>query len=204
MGRYTHSPRLPNTTIFAWVDSFTLLTLRYGETCDKITKVRLTKINRVVAKQITDDEKLPIATLQASFTSINIQNGIFVFSDLVKLLAQNVTSFMKKYVPTDHPRILRYLKMRSLRQVIMPQFVHQTIKGGKGKAKRQKTSQPNQRAWSYLQEPATSLISPELYPTAYTPTSKGKSSKGKSKDKGKFLTPTNKGKGKPISEGKEQ
>jgi hypothetical protein len=82
--------RLPKTTIFAWVDSFTLLTLRYGETCEKITKVRLTKINRVVAKQITDDEKLTIAMLQASFTAINIHNGIFAFSDLVKLLAQKM------------------------------------------------------------------------------------------------------------------
>ncbi len=127
--------RLPKTTIFAWVDSFTLLTLRYGETCETITKVRLTKINRVVAKQITDDEKLTISTLQASFTAVNIHNGIFVFSDLVKLLAQNVTSFTKKYSPNDHPRILKYLKTRSQRQVIMPSFVHQPIKGGKGKAK---------------------------------------------------------------------
>ncbi len=129
--------RLPKTTIFAWVDSFTLLTLRYGETCDKITKVRLTKINRVVAKQITDDEKLTIATLQASFTAVNIHNDIFLFADLVKLLAQNVTSFTKRYSPTDHPRILKYLKTRSLRQVIMPNFANQSSKGGKGKAKRQ-------------------------------------------------------------------
>jgi hypothetical protein len=155
--------RLPKTTIFAWVDSFTLLTLRYGETCEKITKVRLTKINRVVAKQITDDEKLTIATLQASFTAVNIHNGIFLFSELVKLLAQNVTSFTKRYSPADHPRISKYLKTRSLRQVIMPQFANQPLKGGKGKAKRQKTSQPNQRAWSYLQEPASSLVSPGPY-----------------------------------------
>ena len=165
--------RLPKTTIFAWVDSFTLLTLRYGETCEKISKVRLTKINRVVAKQITDDEKLTIATLQATFTAINIHNGIFIFSELVKLLAQNVTSFTKKYSPVDHPRILRYLKTRSLRQVIMPQFTNPPIKGGKGKAKRQKTSLPTQRAWTYTQEPATSLLSPG----PYTPYSKGKGSK---------------------------
>jgi hypothetical protein len=86
----------------------------------------------------------------------------------------------------------------------MPQFVHQAIKGGKGKAKRQKTSQPNQRAWAYLQEPATSLVSPGTYQTGYTPTSKGKSSKDKSKGKGKSSPSTNKGKskGKPISKGK--
>jgi hypothetical protein len=177
--------RLPKTTIFAWVDSFTLLTLRYGETCDKISKVRLTKINRVVAKQITDDEKLTIATLQATFTAVNIQNGLFLFSDLVKLLAQNVTSFTKKYSPADHPRILKYLKTRSLRQVIMPQFANPPIKGGKGKVKRQKTSQPSQRQWAFLQEPATSLVSPGPYQAANSPYPKGKGSKGKPKGKGK-------------------
>ncbi len=85
-----------------------MLTLRYGETCEKISKVRLTKINRVVATQITDDEKLIIATLQATFTAVNIHNGIFLFSDLDKLLAQNVTSFTKRYSPADNPRILKY------------------------------------------------------------------------------------------------
>ena len=196
--------RLPKTTIFAWVDSFTLLTLRYGETCDKITKVRLTKINRVIAKQITDDEKLTIATLQASFTAVNIHNGVFTFSDLVKLLAQNVTSFTKRYSPSDHPRIMKYLKTRALRQVIMPQFASLPLKGGKGKAKRQKTSQPNQRAWSYLQEPAASLLSPGPYQTAVKPNSKGKGSKSKSKGKGKPTTSTyqNKGKGKSKGRGK--
>ena len=84
----------------------------------------------------------------------DVTYGIFVFADLVKLLAQNVTSFTKRYSPTDHPRILKYLKTRSLRQVIMPQFAQQQLKGGKGKTKRQKTSQPNQRVWAYLQEPA--------------------------------------------------
>ncbi len=196
--------RLSKTTIFAWVDSFTLLTLKYGETCEKITKVRLTKINRVVAKQITDDEKLTIATLQASFTAVNIHNGIFIFSDLVKLFAQNVTSFTKRYSPTDQPRILKYLKARSLRQVIMLQFAHQPLKGGKGKAKRQKTSQPNQRAWPYLQEPASSLVSPGTYQSAYTPNSKGKSSKGKSKGKGKPSSSTSQEKGKGKSKGKSK
>ena len=196
--------RLPKTTIFAWVDSFTLLTLRYGETCEKITKTRLTKINRVVAKQITDDEKLTIATLQPTFTAVNIHNGIFLFSDLVKLLAQNVTSFTKKYSPADHPRILKYLRTRALRQVIMPQFANTPIKGGKGKAKRQKTTQPTQRAWAYIQEPVTSLVSPGPFQSPYTPNPKGKGSKGKPKGKGKFApSPTlGKGKGKPKGKGK--
>ncbi len=131
-----------------------MLTLRYGETCEKITKVRLTKINRVVAKQITDDEKLTIATLQASFTAVNIQNGIFVFSDLVKLLAQNVTSFTKRYSPTDHPRILKYLKTRSLRQVIMPNLPISRYKGEREKPNGRKPRNPiNERGRIYKNQP---------------------------------------------------
>jgi hypothetical protein len=98
------------------VDSFTLLALRYGETVEKITKLRQTKINRVVARQITDDEKLIIATLQSAFTAVNVHKGLCAFAELVKLLAQNVTSFTKKYSPLDHPRILKkYLKTRAKR-----------------------------------------------------------------------------------------
>ncbi len=123
--------------------------------------------------------------------SISIMVAIFLFADLIKLLAQNVTSFTKKYSPTDHPRILKYLKTRSLRQVIMPQFAQQQLKGGKGKTKRQKTSQPNQRVWAYLQEPASSLVSPGSYIS--TPNSKGKGLKGKPKGKGKPLLYPDKG-----------
>jgi hypothetical protein len=41
--------RTPKTTLFAWVDSFTLRTLRYSETIEKITGARLTKINKIIA-----------------------------------------------------------------------------------------------------------------------------------------------------------
>jgi hypothetical protein len=135
--------RMPKTSLFAWVDSFTLLALRYGETVEEITKLRQTKINRVVAKQITDAENLIIATLQSAFTAVNIHNGLYPFTELVKLLAQNVTSFTTKYSPHEHPRILKYLKTRSMRQVILPSFTGPTAKGGQGKTKKQKI--PNQR-----------------------------------------------------------
>jgi hypothetical protein len=137
--------RMPKTSLFTWVDSFTLLTLRYSETVKKISKTRQTKINRVVAKQITDEENLIIATLQSAFTAVNIHNGIYHFSDLVKILAQNVTSFTKRYTPHEHPRIMQYLKTRSKRQVILPAFATPTPKGWQGKAKRMKVHKPNQR-----------------------------------------------------------
>ncbi len=59
--------RQPRVALYAWVDSFTLLALRYGETVKKITGTRKIKINRTVSKQITDDEKLIISTINPAF-----------------------------------------------------------------------------------------------------------------------------------------
>ena len=50
-GEILTATRLPKVPLFTWVDSFTLLALRYSETVkDKISKGRVTKINKVVAK----------------------------------------------------------------------------------------------------------------------------------------------------------
>ena len=79
------------------------MALRYGETVKKITGTRQIKINRTVSKQITDDEKLVISTINPAFSAVVMNSGKYTFADLVKLLAQNATSFTKKYVPTEHP-----------------------------------------------------------------------------------------------------
>ncbi len=91
----------PKTTLFAWVDSFTLRTLRYSETIEKITGVRLTKINKIIAKQITDDEKLTISTVNSAYSAINIQEGAYEYNELATLLAQNLTGFTKAYQPRN-------------------------------------------------------------------------------------------------------
>jgi hypothetical protein len=77
--------RTPRTTLFAWIDSFTLRTLCYSEIIERISGVRLTKINKIIAKQITD-EKLTISTLNSAYSSITIQESAYEFNDLVKLL----------------------------------------------------------------------------------------------------------------------
>ncbi len=105
-----HAVRAPRTTLFSWVDSFTLRTLRYAETIEKISGIRLTKINKIIAKQITDDEKLTISTLNSTYSAIKIQDGAYDITELIQLLAQNVTSFTKRYQPTEHQRITRYLR----------------------------------------------------------------------------------------------
>jgi hypothetical protein len=82
--------RAPKTSLFAWVDSFTLLSLRYGETIERISAGRQNNINKVIAKQITDDEKLTIATLKPEYSSIKILSGTYTFAELVKLFAELV------------------------------------------------------------------------------------------------------------------
>ena len=86
-------------TVYAWVDSFTILKLRYADTVKKITTSRNTKINKVISRQITDDEKATIATLNTMYSALTLNAGHYIYNDLVKLLAQNVTSFTKRYVP---------------------------------------------------------------------------------------------------------
>ena len=90
------------------------MALRYGETVKKITGTHQIKINRTVSKQITDDKKLVISTINPSYSAVVMNSGKYIFAELVKLLAQNATSFTKKCIPTEHPRISRYLIARSI------------------------------------------------------------------------------------------
>ncbi len=175
------------------MDSFTLRTLRYSETVKTLTGVRRTKINKIIAKQITDDEKLTISTLNSAYTAITIQEGAYEYHELVKLLAQNVTSFTRLYQPVEHPRIHRYLRARARKHGAIPDFMQSASKGNKGKGKVLNKRKPNpvrpQRAWSYLQDNSSStLVSPPPY-------TKGKG-KGKGDSKGK-------GKGTPKGKGKQ-
>jgi hypothetical protein len=196
--------RMPKISIFTWVDSFTLMSLCYEETIERISTGRQTKFNKVIAKQITDDEKQTIATLHPLLTAVKIQEGDYVVTELIKLLAQNVTSFTKKYSPSEHPRILKYLRTRALRQVVTPSFLTAQAKGkGGGPPKRQKVHKQVQRAWTFLQEPATGLTPPAPYQSKVNNyASKGKGIK-QSNDKGKGKSPPKgKGKGKPKGKGK--
>jgi hypothetical protein len=191
--------RTPKMSVFAWVDSFTVRTLRYGDTVKKISAARSTKINKIISKQITDDEKSIIATLNTLYSALSLNAGQYTFTNLVKLLAQNVTSFTKRYIPSEHARISKYLRTRAMKYKGIIEMATQGSKGKAPPAKRQKVGGKGQRSWVYLEEATASrLVSP-------TPYSKGKGkgkSKGKRKDKGKVhLSPTY-GKGKSKGKGK--
>ena len=190
-------PLQPKVSLYAWVDSFTLLTLRYGETVKKVSGTRQIKINKTVSRQITDDEKLVISTINPAFSAVVMNSGKYTFAELVKLLAQNATSFTKRYVPTEHPRISKYLHTRSLKYRHVMESIAQAPKGkGKGKPiKKQKIH--DGRAWAYLTEAASpSLVSPSPY-------LKGKGHRdGKGKDRKGPKGKGNKGKFSSIPKGK--
>ena len=152
-----HAVRAPRTTLFSWVDSFTLRSLRYAETIEKISGVRLTKINKIIAKQITDNEKLTIATLNNSYTAIKIQDGAYDLTELIQLLAQNVTSFTKTYQPTEHQRITRYLRTRERKSGFATHTAQSPTAKGKGGKPNNKRKPPQ---------------APRLGPNAHTVISK--------------------------------
>ena len=199
--------RQPKVALYAWVDSFTLLTLRYGETVKKVSGTRQIKINKTVSRQITDDEKLVISTINPAFSALIMNSGKYVFAELVKLLAQNATSFTKKYVPTEHPRISKYLHTRSLKYRHVIESITQAPHGkGKGKPIKKQKIQDG-RAWAYLTESAPrSLVSPAPFQKGkgYRD-GKGKAtmgSKGPGKGKGKVSSfPKGKGKTKGKTKG---
>ncbi len=138
--------RAPGMTLFAWVGSFTIPTLRYGDTVKRISAPRSIKINKVVSKQITDKEKPIIATLNPQYSALAINAGKYTFTTLVKLLAQNGTSFTKKYVPSNHVRIAMYLRPRARKYKSVFELTTQGTTKGKGPPiKRQKVSAKGQR-----------------------------------------------------------
>jgi hypothetical protein len=204
--------RTTRMTIFAWVDSFTILKLRYGDIVKKITTGQNTKINKVISKQITDDEKATIATLDTLYSALSLNAGQYIFTNLVKLLAQNVTSFTKRYVPSEHVRIANYLRTRAVRYKNIFLLASQGSKEKGTWFKRQKIGEKKgQRGWVYVEEATPSGL------TAPAPYSKGKgkgkgkgNGEGKGKDKGKVhLSPTygkgkHKGKGQGKSKGKSK
>jgi hypothetical protein len=76
-----------------------------------------------------------------------MNSGQYIFTELVKLLAQNATSFTKRYVPTEHPRISKYLHARSLKYRHVMESITQGSKGkDKGKPiKKQKVQDGTQK-----------------------------------------------------------
>jgi hypothetical protein len=129
------------------VDSFTVHVLRHSEsTAKSLTKRKKIKINKIVSKQITEDEKLIITTINSTYTSDYINKGDYVLRDLINLLAQHTSNFAaKRYQSNEHPRIIAYLKTRAKSAGIpLPGFMTGNVKSPAtaSSVKRRKIAQP--------------------------------------------------------------
>jgi hypothetical protein len=100
--RILKATREPRTSLYSWVDSFTVHMFRHSEsTAKKIGRKKRIKINKIISK----DQK---------YTSAYINAGDYILGDLINMLAQHTSNFAaKRYLPSDHPRIVAYLKIRA-------------------------------------------------------------------------------------------
>jgi hypothetical protein len=99
--------------LYQWQASFDPLTRKYEQSKGTVlSNPEMRKIKILIAKQITDDEKVVLTGLDASFTIDNIDKGTFIFRAFQRKLAENASRFQsKKYTPDA--RILTYLRVRA-------------------------------------------------------------------------------------------
>ena len=184
--------------LYQWQASFDPLTRKYEQS--KGTSLRnpeMRKIKILIAKQITDDEKVILAGLDVSFTIDSIDKGSFIFRAFQRKLAENASRFQsKKYTPDA--RILTYLRVRAQEfKVALPHFMakRKEEKGkGQSSVKRQRSDVQNNRNRTYQ----TYVIQPSTNPSPVPSVSTGSqfSPSSSALGKGRY-----KGKGKPPSKG---
>ncbi len=149
--------RNPMVNVYNWVVSFELpmrrLTQCQGSALKKSQHLR---IRTLIAKQMTDAEKLTITTIDTNLTADMIDNGAFKLSDLKALLATSIARFEAAYSPTASLRIMRYLRNRARDfKVEPPAFSKQRPKGKGSYSRVTPSKRPyvgGQRAWRPLEQ----------------------------------------------------
>ncbi len=103
-----------------------------------LDKAQLSRLRQLIAKQITDAEKLTITTINTSLTADLIDAGTYDLNDIKTLLATHIARFDLAYSPQASIRIMRYLRTRAKDfKVDFPTF---TKPKGKGKVKGKSSS----------------------------------------------------------------
>jgi hypothetical protein len=103
--------REPMTNIYNWAVSFELPVRRITQ-CQRtaLKKDQALRLRTLIAKQMTDTEKLTITTIDTSLTADLIDSGTYKLDDLKTLLATHIARFETAYSPTSSVRIMRYLR----------------------------------------------------------------------------------------------
>lgn len=184
--------------LYQWQASFDPLTRKYEQSKGKgLTNPEMRKIKILIAKQITDDEKVILAGLDPSFTIDSIDKGTFIFRAFQRKLAENASRFQsKKYTPDT--RILTYLRIRAQEfKVALPHFMSKKKeeKGrGQPSVKRQRSDVQNNRHRTYQ----AYVIQPSTNPSSVPVVSSGPPFNPNTNTLGKGR---HKGKGKPSPKG---
>ena len=185
--------------LYQWQASFDPLVRKFEQAKSKpLGKAEFRKMKCLIAKQITDDEKVILSGIDSTFTIENIDKGVFVFRTFQDKLASNASRFQsKKYTPDS--RILTYLKVRAHDfNVPVPAFMKKrTIEKGKGSQQVKRGRNLGQQSRSHLRNAYLQQLTPATVV----------SSSGVSSPPSSTLMPykgARKGKGKGITKGKRQ
>jgi hypothetical protein len=106
--------REPMMNVYNWTVSFELPVRRTTQ-CQRsaLKKDQALRIRTLIAKQMTDAEKLTITTIDTSLTADLIDSGAYKLDDLKTFLATHIARFEAAYSPTSSVRIMRYLRTRA-------------------------------------------------------------------------------------------
>jgi hypothetical protein len=139
------------TNIYNWVVSFEL-PIRRLTRCQRkaLQKSEASRLRTLIAKQVTDVEKLIITTIDTSLTADLLDSGTYILDDLKTLLAKHIARFDAVYSHSSSARIMRYLCNRARDFQVDPSFA-KTKSKGKGKpppsAAQKRTYSGTQRSW---------------------------------------------------------
>ena len=83
--------------LYQWQTSFDPLTRKYEQAKGTpLNKAEFRKIKCLIAKQITDEEKIILAGIDPSFTIDNVDKGAYVLRNFQEKLASNASRFQSK------------------------------------------------------------------------------------------------------------
>jgi hypothetical protein len=114
--------------LYQWQASFDPLIRKYEQAKGKeLVNSEKRKLKCLMAKQITDDEKVILSGIDPNFTIDNVDKGGFILRAFQEKLASNAGRFQsKKYTPDAH--ILTYLKARAQDfNVPVPSFMKKRV-----------------------------------------------------------------------------
>ena len=181
--------RIIGQAIYQWQASFDPLIRKFEQARSKKMRKSQTKdVKQLMAKQITDSEKIILSGISANYSIDNIDKGTFVLKEFQDDLALNTARF-KGYTPDA--RIVAHLRTRAKEfNADVPSFLNKKLQDGdqpgKRKFKRFQHYMMNDEAENE-EDPDEDQL--QLFMSKGRPKGLGKGPKGKGKGKkgkGKF------------------